>query len=133
VYRTLMKSKVHRATVTEANLNYVGSLTIDPDLMDLAGLLPHERVQVVDINNGERLETYLISGERGSGVLCLNGAAARRVQPGDIVIVISYGQYDEQEAPGHEPTVVLCDERNRGTLLRQPEPAATVTSELVSP
>lgn len=131
MHRTLMKSKVHRATVTEANLHYVGSLTMDADLMDLADLLPHEKIQVVDVTNGARLETYLIAGERGSGVLCLNGAAARLVQPGDTVIVISYGEYDEQEVLKHEPTVVLCDERNRGTLLGRSEPAATVTSELV--
>jgi aspartate 1-decarboxylase len=133
MHRTLMKSKVHRATVTEANLHYVGSLTMDQDLMDLADLLPHEKVQVVNVNNGERLETYLISGERGSGVLCLNGAAARRVQPGDIVIIISYSEYDEQEVLRHEPTVVLCDEHNRGTPLERSEPAATITSELVRP
>lgn len=129
--RTLMKSKVHRATVTEANLHYVGSLTMDADLMDLADLLPHEKIQVVDVTNGARLETYLIAGERGSGVVCLNGAAARLVQPGDTVIVISYGEYDEREVREHEPTVVLCDEHNRGTLLGSAEPAATVTSELL--
>ncbi|MGM0818777.1 MAG: aspartate 1-decarboxylase, partial [Actinomycetota bacterium] len=102
--RTLMKSKLHRATVTEANLDYVGSVTIDADLMDLADILAHERVQVVDITNGARLETYAIAGEPGGGDLCLNGAAARLVQPGDTVIVISYAVYTEEEAAAHEPT-----------------------------
>ena len=89
MFRTLMKSKLHRATVTGADLNYVGSITIDPDLMDLADLMPNERVQIVNNNNGARLETYVIEGERGSGDMCLNGAAARLVQPGDKIIVIS--------------------------------------------
>lgn len=111
--RTLMKSKLHRATVTDANLDYMGSVTIDPLLMEAADLLPHERVQVVDIDNGARFETYVISGRAGSGDLCLNGAAARLVQPGDKVIVISYASYDDAEARGHEPTVVFCDARNR--------------------
>ncbi len=115
--RTLMKSKLHRATVTEADLNYVGSVTIDADLMDLADILPHERVQVVDITNGARLETYAIAGEPGGGDLCLNGAAARLVQPGDTVIVISYAVYSDEEARAHEPTVVLCDADNRGEVM----------------
>lgn len=115
--RTLMKSKLHRATVTEANLDYVGSVTIDADLMDLADILAHERVQVVDITNGARLETYAIAGEPGGGDLCLNGAAARLVQPGDTVIVISYAVYTEEEAAAHEPTVVLCDADNRGEVM----------------
>ncbi|MFO8075638.1 MAG: aspartate 1-decarboxylase [Egibacteraceae bacterium] len=115
--RTLMKSKLHRATVTEANLDYVGSVTIDADLMDLADILAHERVQVVDITNGARLETYAIAGEPGGGDLCLNGAAARLVQPGDTVIVISYAVYTEEEAVAHEPTVVLCDVDNRGEVM----------------
>lgn len=115
--RTLMKSKLHRATVTEADLDYVGSVTIDADLMDLADILPHERVQVVDITNGARLETYAIAGEPGGGDLCLNGAAARLVQPGDTVIVISYAVYTEEEAAAHEPTVVLCDADNRGEVM----------------
>ncbi len=125
--RTLMKSKLHRATITEANLHYVGSVTIDAELMDLADLLPHEQVQVVDIDNGARLETYVIPGERGSGVLCLNGAAARLVQPGDRVIVISYGTYTDAEAREHVPTVVHCDELNRGTAA-DVEQARTTTA-----
>ena len=111
--RTLMKSKLHRATVTDANLDYMGSITIDPVLMEAADLLPHEKVQVVDIDNGARFETYVITGRPGSGDLCLNGAAARLVQPGDKVIVISYATYDDAEARDHEPVVVFCDARNR--------------------
>jgi aspartate 1-decarboxylase len=132
VHRALMKSKVHRATVTEANLNYVGSLTLDRDLMDLADLAPNEKVQVVDVTNGERLETYLIEGAPGSGILCLNGAAARKVQVGDVVIVISYGSYDEQETRVHVPKVVLCDEDNQGTVLFTHEPPTTTTDELAA-
>ncbi|MGH8907043.1 MAG: aspartate 1-decarboxylase [Egibacteraceae bacterium] len=130
--RTLMKSKLHRATVTGANLHYVGSVTIDEDLMDAADLLPNEKVQVVDINNGARLETYAIPGRRGSGELCLNGAAARLVQPGDRVIVISYGTYDDAEARAHVPTVVICGEGNRVARITGPEPANTATADLLS-
>lgn len=121
--RTMMKSKIHRATVTDANLNYVGSITIDRDLMDAADLLAYEQVQVVNISNGARFETYVIEGERGSGELTLNGAAARLAQPGDKVIVISYGIYDEAELQHHEPIVVLLDERNRV------QPALTTAGE----
>ena len=110
--RTLMKSKIHRATVTDADLNYVGSITLDRNLMEEAELLEYEQVQVVDIDNGARFETYVIEGAAGSGTVCLNGAAARLVQKGDKVIVISYGVYDEAEAAGHEPVVVLVDEAN---------------------
>jgi aspartate 1-decarboxylase len=113
VLRTLMKSKLHRATVTGANLHYMGSITIDPDLMEAADLLVHEKVQIVDIDNGARFETYVIEGERGAGEICLNGAAARLVQPGDKVIVISYATYDDAEARGHVPPVVFCDAHNR--------------------
>lgn len=105
----LVKSKIHRVTVTEANLNYIGSITIDQDLMDAAGILPGERVQVVDNNNGARLETYTIAGERGSGVICLNGAAARLVQPGDIVIIMAYAWLTYEEAQGFKPKVVFPD------------------------
>lgn len=110
---TMFKSKIHRATVTEANLNYVGSITIDEDLLDAAGILPGEKVQIVNNNNGERLETYTIPGERGSGVICLNGAAARRVQPGDIVIIIAYCMIDATEARDFKPNVVILDAQNR--------------------
>jgi aspartate 1-decarboxylase len=130
MFRTLMKSKLHRATVTGANLNYVGSITIDADLLDAADLLPHEKVQVVNNNNGARLETYVISGERGSGEVCLNGAAARLVQPGDTVIVISYGTYTDAEARAHEPTVVILDELNRPAAMGV-EPPGTTVAELL--
>lgn len=109
---TMMHGKIHRATVTEANLNYVGSITIDEDLLDAAGILPGEKVQIVNNNNGARLETYTISGKRGSGVICLNGAAARCALEGDIVIIIAYAQMDEKEAKTLEPKVVLVDKRN---------------------
>ena len=109
----MMKSKIHRATVTDANLHYVGSVTIDRDLMDAADLLEHEQVAIVDIDNGARLETYVIAGERGSGDLCLNGAAARLVSPGDRVIVISYADYDQAELAAYEPCVVHVDTANR--------------------
>ena len=108
----MFKSKIHRVKVTEANLNYVGSITIDEDLMDAANILEGERVQIVNNNNGERLETYVIRGERGSGVICLNGAAARRVQVGDVVIIISYAWMDAEEAKTFKPTAVFPDEHN---------------------
>lgn len=107
----VMKSKIHRVRVTDANLNYVGSITLDPDLMDAARLLPNEKVQIVNNNNGARFETYVIEGERGSGVVCLNGAAARLVQKDDIVLIISYGMMSEEEARTYEPIVVFPDSR----------------------
>ncbi|MBO8169761.1 MAG: aspartate 1-decarboxylase [Thermoanaerobacteraceae bacterium] len=110
---TLMKSKIHRATVTEADLNYVGSITIDRQLMDAVGILPNEKVQVVNNNNGARFETYVIPGPEGSGIICVNGAAARLVQPGDIVIIIAYGIFDAAEAESFVPKVVVVDEHNR--------------------
>ena len=110
---TMFKSKIHRATVTEANLNYVGSLTLDPDLMEAANLRAYEQVHVVNVNNGERFETYVITGERGSGVVCLNGAAARLGHAGDLVIVISYAQMTPEEADLHEPVSVHVDAANR--------------------
>lgn len=109
---TMMHGKIHRATVTEANLNYVGSITIDEDLLDAAGILPGEKVQIVNNNNGARLETYTIPGKRCSGVICLNGAAARCALEGDIVIIIAYAQMDEKEAKALEPKVVLVDKQN---------------------
>ena len=111
--RTMMKSKIHRATVTDANLHYRGSITIDRDLMEAADLLEFEQVHVVDIDNGARFETYVIEGERGSGVICLNGAAARLVQRGDRVIVISYASYDAAELNDYAPRVVHVDDANR--------------------
>lgn len=103
----VLKSKIHRVTVTEANLNYIGSITIDEDLMDAANLIENEKVQVLNNNNGERLETYVIKGPRGSGVICLNGAAARKVQVGDILLVFSYATMDFEEAKSHKPTVIF--------------------------
>ncbi|MDR1936996.1 MAG: aspartate 1-decarboxylase [Tannerellaceae bacterium] len=105
----VIKSKIHRVTVTEANLNYIGSITIDEDLMDAANLLPHEKVSVVNNNNGERFETYIIKGERHSGVICLNGAAARKVQPGDVVIIMSYAMMDFEEAKTFKPAIIFPD------------------------
>ncbi|GGA38518.1 aspartate 1-decarboxylase [Kroppenstedtia guangzhouensis] len=113
MYLTLMKSKIHRATVTEANLNYVGSITIDEDLMEQVDILPNEKVQVVNNNNGARLETYVIPGRRGSGTICLNGAAARLVQPGDKVIIISYAMMTKEEAERHRPRVAIMGEGNQ--------------------
>ena len=103
----VVKSKIHRVTVTEANLNYIGSITIDEDLMDAANLIENEKVQIVNNNNGERFETYIIKGERGTGVICLNGAAARKVQPGDVVIIMSYALMDFEEAKTFRPAVVF--------------------------
>jgi aspartate 1-decarboxylase len=111
--RHLMKSKIHRATITSADLHYEGSLTVDEDLLDAADLRQHEEVQVVNVNNGARFSTYVIPGPRGSGVLQLNGAAARLGMAGDLVIVISYGLFDEAEAARHHPTVVFVDDKNR--------------------
>ena len=122
--RRMMKSKIHRATVTDADLHYVGSITIDRDLMDLANLLEFEQVAVVDVDNGARLETYVIEGERGSGSICLNGAAARLVAPGDRVIVISYADYEDAELETYEPAVVHVDRSN--------QPIDALTAELIA-
>lgn len=110
--RRMMKSKIHRATVTDANLHYVGSVTVDRDLMDAADLREFEQVAIVDIDNGARLETYVIEGERGSGDVCINGAAARLVAPGDKVILISYADFEDAELDGYEPTIVHVDTAN---------------------
>ena len=107
------KSKIHRAKITQAELHYVGSITIDADLLDAANLIENEKVQIVNINNGERLETYVIRGERGSGQICLNGAAARLAQVGDLVIIIGYAQMDFEEAKTFKPSLVFPDENNR--------------------
>ena len=117
----LCKSKIRCATVTEANLHYMGSITIDAALMDKAHIFPNERVQVVDNNNGARLETYVIPGPRDTGVICLNGAAARCVQPGDIVIIMAYALMEEQEAAAFRPTVVMVDAQNQATEIRRVE------------
>lgn len=112
MFITLMKSKIHRAKVTEANLDYVGSITIDEDLMDAADLMKNEKVQIVNNNNGNRFETYVIPGSRGSGMICLNGAAARLVHPGDIIIIISYGMFERKEALEFTPKIIFVDENN---------------------
>lgn len=124
--RTMMKAKIHRATVTEAHLNYVGSITIDKEILDALDILPNEKVQIVNNNNGARLETYVIEGEPGSGVICLNGAAARLVQPGDIVIIIAYALMSDEEARRHQPRVAIMDEHNKIAQLVSEEVHATV-------
>jgi aspartate 1-decarboxylase len=113
MYRTMLKSKIHRATVTQADLHYVGSVTVDADLLDAADLLPGEQVAIVDVTNGARLETYVIEGERGSGVIGINGAAAHLVNPGDIVILLSYQAVEDREARALEPRIVHVDADNR--------------------
>lgn len=113
MFVTILKSKLHRVKVTQAELNYVGSITIDEDLMDAANLLENEQVHIVNNNNGERLVTYVIKGERGSGIICLNGAAARRAQVGDIIIIIAYAMMTTEEAQGFKPTVVFPNDNNR--------------------
>ena len=117
----LLKAKIHCATVTEANLKYMGSITIDEALMKAANILPNERVQVVNNNNGERLETYVIKGAPNSGVVCLNGAAARLVQPGDVVIIMAYAMMEEKEAEEYMPTVVMVDQENKLKEVRKAE------------
>lgn len=112
MYRTMMHSKIHRARVTESDLNYVGSITIDSDILDAVDILPNEKVEIVNNNNGERFATYVIAGERGSGKICLNGAAARLVQVGDVVIIMSYVQLEESELQGHAPKVAVLNENN---------------------
>ncbi|MCI5224265.1 MAG: aspartate 1-decarboxylase [Candidatus Electrothrix sp. AR4] len=111
--RTMLKAKIHRATITEADLNYDGSLTIDQDLLEASGILPFEKVKVYNINNGERFDTYAIKGEAGSGVIGLNGAAARKGHVGDLIIIVTYAQYDNDELDDFSPTILLCDEANR--------------------
>lgn len=117
----MLKGKIHCAKVTEANLNYMGSITIDESLMEAANILPNERVQVVDNNNGNRLETYVIAGKKNSGVICLNGAAARLVQPDDVVIIMAYALMDENEAKNHIPSVVMVNGENKITKILHAE------------
>ncbi|TBL79707.1 aspartate 1-decarboxylase [Paenibacillus thalictri] len=126
MFRTMMKAKIHRATVTEANLNYVGSITIDEDLLDAVDMLPSEKVQIVNNNNGARFETYIIPGARGSGVICLNGAAARLVHPGDTVIIISYAMMTDEEARKHHPNIAIIGENNKIVSVIKEEIHSTV-------
>ena len=132
MYRTMLKSKIHRATVTQADLHYVGSVTVDQDLLDAADLLPGELVHIVDIDNGNRLETYTIAGERGTGVIGINGAAARLVHPGDLVILIAYAQLTDAEARAYQPKVVFVDGDNRVTHLGTDAAHAPAGSGLTS-
>ncbi|WP_270179025.1 aspartate 1-decarboxylase [Alkalihalobacillus sp. CinArs1] len=126
MFLTMMKGKIHRARVTEANLNYVGSITIDEDIIDAVGMYPNEKVQIVNNNNGARLETYIIPGERGSGVVCLNGAAARLVQPGDVIIIVAYAMMSEEEAKQFTPRVAIMNDRNEIVDMIGAEPASTI-------
>lgn len=126
MFRMMMNSKIHRAQVTQADLDYVGSITIDQDILDAVGMLANEKVHIVNNNNGARFETYIIAGERGSGVICVNGAAARLVQKGDVVIIISYVYVDNKEVDSHKPTVAIMDENNTIKEMISYEPEATV-------
>ncbi|WP_096200906.1 aspartate 1-decarboxylase [Bacillus sp. FJAT-45350] len=126
MFRTLMKSKIHRARVTEADLNYVGSITIDEDILDAVDIIENEKVQIVNNNNGARFETYVIAGPRGSKVFCLNGAAARLVQKDDVIIVISYAMIAEEKRSQHEPKVAIMDQNNQIVEMLGTEPASTV-------
>lgn len=129
----MLKSKIHRATVTHADLHYVGSCTIDQDLMDQAGLLEGEQIDVVDIDNGHRLTTYAIAGERGSGIIGINGAAARLISPGDLVIIIGYAMYSEEELAGYSPRVVFVDKHNRQVEYGEDPAHAPAGSGLINP
>ncbi|MBJ8340215.1 MULTISPECIES: aspartate 1-decarboxylase [Antrihabitans] len=133
MFRTMMKSKIHRATVTHADLHYVGSVTVDRDLMEAADLLEGEQVCIVDITNGARLETYVITGEAGSGVIGINGAAAHLVAPGDLVILIAYGTMNEQEVRDYKPRVVFVDEANKPVELGSDPAHAPAGSGLITP
>lgn len=126
MFRMMMNSKIHRVQVTQADLNYVGSITIDEDILDAVGMLPNEKVHIVNNNNGARFETYIIAGERGSGVICVNGAAARLVQKGDIVIIISYVYVDHKEVAEHTPTVAIMGDNNTIKEIIAYEPEATI-------
>ena len=118
----MLKTKIHRATVTSADLNYIGSLTLDENLMDAAGLLEYEKIQVLDITNGNRIETYVICGERGSGQVCINGAAAHLINEDDLVIIVSYCSLNDIEIQNHAPTIVHVDEKNQVTRKSEEEP-----------
>ena len=123
----MLKGKIHRATVVQAELDYVGSITVDEDLLDAAGILEYEKVQIVDVNNGNRFETYTIAGERGSGMICLNGAAARCVSTGDKIIIMCYCQIEADEAASHQPKVVFVDENNKISKVTRYEKHGRIT------
>lgn len=127
----MLKGKIHRAVVRQAELNYVGSITIDPGLMQAAGIYEYEFVQIVDVENGNRFETYTIAGEPGSGMICLNGAAARQVQPGDHIIIMCYCQMDDKEVKNHKPKVVFVDENNRINNVSSYEKYGKLTEEMM--
>lgn len=127
----MLKGKIHRAVVRQAELNYVGSITIDPGLMQAAGIYEYEFVQIVDVENGNRFETYTIAGESGSGMICLNGAAARQVQPGDHIIIMCYCQMDDKEVKNHKPKVVFVDENNRINNVSSYEKYGKLTEEMM--
>lgn len=133
VFRTMLKSKIHRATVTQADLHYVGSCTIDADLMKAADILEGEQIDIVDINNGNRLTTYAITGEAGTGVIGINGAAARLISPGDLVIIIGYAQYSSEELADYSPNVIFVDEKNRQVELGEDPAHAPAGSGLLNP
>jgi aspartate 1-decarboxylase len=126
MFRTMMNAKIHRARVTEANLNYVGSITIDSEILDAVGMVANEKVQIVNNNNGARFETYIIPGQRGSGIVCLNGAAARLVHEGDVVIIISYALVAEEKVADHQPKVALMNEHNEIVEMIHAEPERTI-------
>jgi len=126
MFRTMMKSKIHRARITEANLNYVGSITIDQDLLEKVDIIPNEKVQIVNNNNGARLETYVIPGERGSGIICLNGAAARLVQKDDVVIIIAYATISDEALANHRPKIAIMNEKNEIEQFIEEEPPLTI-------
>ncbi|KPB06638.1 aspartate 1-decarboxylase [Bacillus sp. CHD6a] len=126
MFRTLMNAKIHRARVTESNLNYVGSITIDEDILDAVGMAANEKVQIVNNNNGARFETYIIPGKRGGKDFCLNGAAARLVQEGDVIIVLSYAMMAEEKVKDHQPKVAVMNEYNEIIEMLGTEPAATI-------
>jgi aspartate 1-decarboxylase len=126
MFRHMMKAKIHRAVVTEANLHYIGSITIDEDIIDLVGMYPNEKVQIVNNHNGARLDTYIIAGPRGSGMICLNGAAARLVQTGDIIIIVSYAWMTDEEAQKHQPVIAIMDEHNHVSQLLNAEHHSTI-------
>ncbi len=130
MFLTMLRAKIHRATVTQANLNYIGSITIDKELLDKSGILPGEMVHIVNNNNGARFETYVIEGEKGSGVICLNGAAARMAQPGDIVIIMAYALIDKNEAMTLKPNVLVLDENNKiEQILSQETPMTEIKQD----